>query len=424
MTRSRIYFASFVLGAALVWACSGDTVSSSDDESSPRASSSGKGGKGGKGGSSGKGGSGNSAGSTSKGGTGNGAGSGGSGSPTAGSDPFGGGGFSVDAGPSDGAIPEGGECSAVSQTAENKVAPVDIIWALDTSDSMVNELQQVEQSMNLFADGILQFGLDVHVVVIAKPGKPDGGNVFNPDPGICIGPPLGKGGCPGASNPPFYQHVESSVGSKNALGQIINLYPSYKPTLRQNSVKYFAVVTDDNSDVGADAFIGQVNSLDPGWFNTWKFFGIFCTGGCGTFLACADTGDVYIDLVAKTGGVQGDLCANNQNFLPVFKAMAQAVISNKKIGCDWQIPPPPAGETLDPAKVNVNFTPEGQPTAAVPGVASAAKCDPQKGGWYYDDPTNPSQVIACPATCTAIQAQQNAKIDILFGCDTIRGDIK
>jgi len=198
-----------------------------------------------------------------------------------------GGGANFDGGNAGGGSNTGGSCAGVSQTATNKVLPVDIIWALDTSDSMVAELQAVEDNMNLFAGSILNQGIDVHVVVIAKPGKPDGGTIFNPDPGICIDPPLATGVCPGGSKPPTYQHVEDSVGSNNALNKFISNYPNYKGTLRQNSAKYFAVVTDDDATSGpndsAGAFINSVTNLDPGWFDNWKFFGVFCTGGCPIF---------------------------------------------------------------------------------------------------------------------------------------------
>lgn len=322
-------------------------------------------------------------------------------------------------------VMDGGECAAVSQTATNQFRPVDIIWALDTSDSMVAELQAVEDNMNQFAGSILNQGIDVHVVVIAKPGKPDGGSIFNPDPGICIDPPLATGSCPGGSKPPNYQHVEVSVGSNNALNKFIETYPTYKPTLRKSAVKYFSVVTDDEADDGpnnsAAAFTASVSALnaqDPGYFDLWKFFGVFCTGGCGVPFACANTGDVYKNLVAQTGGVSGDLCGGNNNgFGPVFTALAQSVIDGKELDCAWSIPPPPMGEVFEKDKVNVNYTPSGGVAQPIFHVKAEADCGPQ-GGWFYDDNANPMTVKVCPSTCSTIKADQNGKIDILFGCAT------
>ncbi len=320
-----------------------------------------------------------------------------------------------------GAGGSGGECASVSQTAENQVAPVDIIWAIDTSDSMVGELHATQDNMNQFAQTILNAGIDVHVVLVAKPGDPDDGTIFNPDPGICIGPPLAQGFCPGGSKPPNYQHVEVGVNSNNALNRLLENYPAYKGTLRQNSIKYFAVVTDDDStdapNNSAQAFIANVNALDPGWFDQWKFFGVFCTGGCGIPLACADTGDVYNALVAQKGGIAGDLCGGNSGgFSSVFTALAQTVVQSKKLDCQWKIPAPPMGQMFDKTKVNVEFSGSGGKTP-IYYVPDPATCGPQ-GGWYYDDPANPTLIKVCPSTCTAFQADPMGKVDILFGCDT------
>jgi hypothetical protein len=31
----------------------------------------------------------------------------------------------------------------------------------------------------------------------------------------------------------------------------------------------------------------------------------------------------------------------------------------------------------------------------------------------------PTQVVACPATCTRIQSVAQAQVDLLFGCETV-----
>lgn len=355
------------------------------------------------------------------GGSGNGSGTGASSS--GGNGGGSGGGLVLDSGGAGGSLTDGQVCNAVSQTAENKVRPVDIIMALDTSDSMVGELQQVEANTNAFANSIAGSGIDVHIVLVAKPGNPTDGSIFNPDPGVCLDPPLGTGTCPGGSKPPQYQHVEVSVGSNNALNRLIETYPIYKKTLRQSAVKYFLVVTDDEAKDGpnnsAAAFTQSVAKLEPGWFDDWRFFGIYCTGSCGVLLACAATGNVYKALVAQTSGVTGDLCGNNQNFAPVFNAMSQAVVQAKTVDCAWSIPPAPAGQTFDPKLVNVNYYQGGGGSPqAIYHVATAADCGPQ-GGWYYDDNTNPTKVLVCPSTCQAIQSDASAKVDVLFGCATI-----
>ena len=67
----------------------------------------------------------------------------------------------------------------------------------------------------------------------------------------------------------------------------------------------------------------------------------------------------------------------------------------------------------------MNYSPGGvPPPQPIYHVQSPADCA-ANGGWYYDDNTNPTQVLVCPSTCTAIQSDPNAKVDVLFGCQTI-----
>ncbi|MDF2698390.1 MAG: hypothetical protein K0S65_6774, partial [Labilithrix sp.] len=94
-------------------------------------------------------------------------------------------------------------------------------------------------------------------------------------------------------------------------------------------------------------------------------------------------------------------------------------IRGQAISCEIEIPPPPAGQTLDADKVNVNYTPTGKPTEQ---LAYDEACT--AGGWRYDDKANPKQVILCPATCTVAKADPTAKVGIAFGCTRRSGGPK
>ena len=39
-------------------------------------------------------------------------------------------------------------------------------------------------------------------------------------------------------------------------------------------------------------------------------------------------------------------------------------------------------------------------------------------GWYYDDPIDPKIINLCPASCTAVEADDKGKIEIILGCET------
>jgi hypothetical protein len=320
----------------------------------------------------------------------------------------------------------GGACASVSSEAESQVQPADIIIAVDTSGSMDEESAEVQANLNNFASIILASGIDVHVVLIA-------------DAGVCIPAMLGSGSCPGDENLPIYQHVVQTVNSNDALQVILATYPQWAGSLRPDASKTFLVVSDDESDLSAGDFTNQLLALDPPTFEGFKFDAIvsfddpqscltacFLSGcvGCGVCcpscmpLAAAE-GEVYKQLVMQTMGVSGDLCA--QDFDGVFADMATSVVQGSGISCDYDIPAVPGGDPFDPAKVNVEYTPGGtmmpQPIGYV--ADGPGGCSMQNGGWYYDDPQNPTQIIMCPSTCTALQADATGKVDVLFGCDTV-----
>jgi hypothetical protein len=41
------------------------------------------------------------------------------------------------------------------------------------------------------------------------------------------------------------------------------------------------------------------------------------------------------------------------------------------------------------------------------------------GGWYYDNPSAPSRISLCKATCDPILAAPGSRLEVLIGCQTI-----
>jgi len=345
--------------------------------------------------------------------SGAGAGSGvGAGSSAAGP---GAGGFSGDGGSSG----QGGEqaCQEVEATAMPLSEAADIIFVIDTSGSMVEEMGFVQQNMNAFSQQIVASGVDVRVIMLAE--KP---LCLIPNfcvPGICVDPPLGAGACPtDDNNPPAgYFHPESEIGSTDALSQIVDLYPSYGGELREGTHKYLVIVTDDNATApnidDAQTFVNTFTALDPLKLTGFKTHAIYCFDDGGP---CASAGTVYQELVDMTSGIHGNLAL--QDFQPIFDNMAQQVIVDAGVPCQYPIPDPPDDEELDPAKVNVAFTDGNGNSSDILQVPSFQDCDPVQGGWYYNDVNNPSVIHMCPATCDVVSTEEGGQMDIKFGCAT------
>jgi hypothetical protein len=336
------------------------------------------------------------------------------------------------------------QCAAISQTAQNQYQPADVIWAIDGSGSMSEEMQFVREHMNAFSQQISQSGIDVRIVLVSSPLRDDMANMGGGrrrDNGICIDAPLGAGMCPEDTKLPSYLHIPRAVGSHDALDVILDTYPSWMGQLRPEATKAIVVVTDDDAIVPQDedwlgglfgapmpapamtpaersaGFLQALRALDPSMFTAFKFDAIF------PFTQCEDAaavGQVYRELVTQTGGLGGDLCL--QDFQPVFDELARGIVTGSQLACEWAIPAPGTGATFESNKVNVQVaTTASLAPETVFYVDSAGQCTPQ-GGWYYDNAVNPSRIFVCPSVCDTVKADTNAKIDILFGCATIVPD--
>jgi hypothetical protein len=175
-----------------------------------------------------------------------------------------------------GAAPPSGECAAAAAEAEVGREPADMVWIVDNSGSMAVEAVAVQTNMNRFAQRLVDSGIDVNLVLISSANiayqmnptcAPEdwvcilGGVVAAfIDFGVCIDAPFGSGMCPNDSKPPHFLHLPHPVGSTNGLQMAVDLYPEYAQMMRPNASKHFAIVTDDDSDLAAAAFMERVNS--------------------------------------------------------------------------------------------------------------------------------------------------------------------
>jgi hypothetical protein len=122
---------------------------------------------------------------------------------------------------------------------------------------------------------------------------------------------------------------------------------------------------------------------------------------------------------ARAGGTGSAFIVDPQGDTQVaFLNAMNAIREANEVGCDFEIPSPPAGMAVDYTQVTVSYTPGSGSAQDLAWVSSDADCDAQSGGWYYDRNAAPTRMLLCEATCTAVQADEQAQIDIQFGCVT------
>jgi von Willebrand factor type A domain-containing protein len=86
-------------------------------------------------------------------------------------------------------------------------------------------------------------------------------------------------------------------------------------------------------------------------------------------------------------------------------------ISSQALSCQYELPRAPAGEVLDPTKVNVLFTPRGGAQELI-GQTLDPSCS---AGWRYSQDF--SQIQLCAATCELVKSSDGA-LSLEFGCVT------
>jgi len=149
------------------------------------------------------------------------------------------------------------------------------------------------------------------------------------------------------------------------------------------------------------------------------------TNGIKTFMI-GMTGATFssLETIAVKGGApaHANYCAagvNSCHYYSVGDGDPQAFVAALKqiqqsaIGCTYQMPTTDAG-LINPDKVTVQYTPGGGAAQELQKVDSEAQC--VAGAWYYDNNANPTLISLCKQTCDTVQADSNAKVDILLGC--------
>ena len=123
-----------------------------------------------------------------------------------------------------------------------------------------------------------------------------------------------------------------------------------------------------------------------------------------------------LDSIAAKGGSTSAIMIPTNNPSQVSADLIKALggIAASLLGCTYTLPNPPAGQTLDISKVNVNYTPANGALQTLPYSADCSN----KGGWHYDNTAAPKEILLCDEMCQTAKSSAGAKLDVIFGCKT------
>jgi hypothetical protein len=337
--------------------------------------------------------------------------------------------------------------------------PVDIIFLLDNSGSMDDELQAVEDNINLnFASILIDSGIDYRVILISRHRIEPREESESASTSVCVTTPLSSlASCERAPAPSltdrFYQY-STKVDSVDSFDILLDTYsPPYTDDdreekydnaplgwsewLRPEAKQVFLEVTDDNEDMSMQAFLTELTSMAPEHFGAgpetpdFVFHSIVglaekpipteaylpeeplvaeeCTGNEGDVTS---VGTTYQELSRLTGGLRFPLCQFDA-YDVVFQRIAEDVVQTSTIACDFAIPSDPAGANLDLENIAVSYTPGNGGTSLTFGQAtSAAGCE--ANAFYIAS----NGVNLCPEACAMIRSDPAADVAVLFTCES------
>ena len=320
-----------------------------------------------------------------------------------------GGNVEFDAGISDANLDDDSACAATSATAEQIL--LDMIILLDRSGSMSgSNWTGSTDALKTFVNDPASDGINVGIAYFPINAPPDN-NGCNKDHYDDLAVPIAalpgnapalvasiSGESPNGPNTPTYGALEGVLFAATAQQ---DAEPTHKV------VVVFASDGDPNGCPGNQNTISVIAALAQSALNY---------NGVQTYVIAVQGATLAnLDQIAAGGGTGAafDVTANVAAF-----SQKMAEIRLAALGCEFVIPPPPNNEELDVDKVNVTYTPGGQGSPqTLPHADNLQDCAGLPG-WYYDNNAMPTKIQLCPASCTIVQADANAVVDVLFGCTT------
>lgn len=325
-----------------------------------------------------------------------------------------GGGFqTVEAGTANDAAGLGDGCA--SSTYAGEQMPLDIFIMYDQSGSM----------KDMVAGGVTKWVAirDAFLAFVNDPGS-DGISIgiqyFPLNGGSCTASDYASPDVPVQLLPPVRPAIVSSFNGHNpgngggtptsAAVQGAVDYATGWATAHPDRKTILVLATDGDPN-GCDEDIGNIAAIAA--------TGLMSNPPVSTFVIGVGSSLTSLDAIAAGGGTGQALIVDTtmnpgQEFLAAMNKIRGTALS-----CDFLLPKPDGTGMLDYTKINVNFTPKGGSEELLGNSPDLAGCDPTAGGWYYDDPTSPTKITLCPATCDAVTGMIGGTINMVLGCRTI-----
>lgn len=332
---------------------------------------------------------------------------------------------------------QGGSTVCNAQVREGQRVPIDMYFLVDSSGSMGEQVSGgskwsvVSSALVAFLNDPRNAGTGIGIGYFPSvaqgtcaPGQagclciPLINVCFSTEGGSCTATDYAKPSVPMALPPPLAAAV-SDIGS-HGIGGGTPTKPALDGALQYLSE--WAMLHPERKPLLVLATDGEPSGCDP---NTPQDVATVAAGALSgphaikTFVIGVGSSLVSLDLIAQAGGTDRAFLVDTGGDVAEDFADALDQIRGAASSCDFSIPGAGAGDgKIDPTKVNVSYTASGSTSPTqVPQtfMGDPSNCD-DTGGWYYDNPTAPTTIKLCDATCRSLSG---SAIQVEFGCDTI-----
>lgn len=296
-------------------------------------------------------------------------------------------------------IGEGEECDADSYVAEGR--QLDIYMLVDDSGSMVPWWPATLDAINMFFSdpgsagigvGVQFFGSECNVATYATPR-------------VGIAPLPGSIPTLQAAFPLIPIEGTATVPAMEGAIQHARQWATDHP----DSKTIVLLVTDGLPD--AD----DCNSTVPGVVQVTAD-GLAGTPSIQTFVIGIGFGLDALNMFAQAGGTGQAILVEPGAAQSLVAALND--IRGAALPCDYALPDGAAGDVANNT-INMRYTTPGGESTTIGWVEDAASCDATQGGWYYDNPSAPTRLLACETSCRQLK-DVGGEVQVVLGCPRVQ----
>lgn len=286
-------------------------------------------------------------------------------------------------------------CQRLSASAEIRSDALDMVIGIDVSGTMSEEADLVQQNLDGFSQIMSELGVDMRIILLANQQVVTAVRDFDRA---------------------FSLKVE--IQSNDALDVLLETFDDYAPYLRPGVAKHFLVITDDDTegDVDGPAFVDSLSGLLGSDF----VYHSIASPGVEEEACVGVHGDAVVPAVEQleiaelTQGTQQSIC--NEDWGPLFSALSESLLEDIPLSCELSLPPAPSGASYATDSVGVQAAVMDDPLVYTIPNGTPASCD-SAGGWFFDDPDDPTTLSLCPASCDFLAEARLPAIQVSLDCE-------